>query len=89
MCKTPVIHIFHVCNSGVYPTHGLHVKNYMCSNVYTLYMYYMCTTCVLHMYLHAIHVIHLYVYKCNTPERPHMYYRCSTTGHSGVDQGEL
>ncbi len=31
MCKTPVIHMFHICNTGVYPTYLLHVQNYMCN----------------------------------------------------------
>ncbi len=39
MCKTYVIHMFHTSNIGVYPTHALHVYNYMCNvGVYTTYV---------------------------------------------------
>ncbi len=31
MCKTPVIHMFHICNIGVHPTNILYVYNYMCN----------------------------------------------------------
>ncbi len=42
MCKTPGIHMFHTCNTGVYPTYVLDVLNYMCNTgVYH--------TCVLHV----------------------------------------
>ncbi len=33
MCKTPVLHMFYTCNTGVYVTHVhvLYVLNYMCN----------------------------------------------------------
>ncbi len=55
MCKTPVIHMFHTCNTGIYPTHVLSVE--LCVvPVYILHMYYMCrTTCVV-----PVHILHMY-----------------------------
>ncbi len=29
--KISVIHMLHTCNTGVYPTHILHVQKYMCN----------------------------------------------------------
>ncbi len=43
LCRTPVVHMFHTCNAGVYPTqyHILHVKNYMCNTcVYPTHVLY-------------------------------------------------
>ncbi len=74
--------MFHTCNTSVYPTHVLHVYNYMCNTgVYptpVLHVQkYMCNTGiypthVLHVqnmcitHVYATHVIYLYLYTCNT-----------------------
>ncbi len=69
MCNTPVIHMFHKCNTVAYPTHILHMWNYMSNTgVYPTHVYNMCIT---HVY--ATYVIHLYFYIYNTLKKPHMY----------------
>ncbi len=87
--------MFHTCNIGVYPTHVLHVQDYMCNTgVYPTSVLHCRNTCVKHMYiLHnvmycmcisyvsATHVIHLYFYTCNTHKTTYMYYRCGKIGH--------
>ncbi len=48
MCKTLVIDMFHTYNTGVCPTHVLHMLNYMCNTgVYPTHVYYKCFTHVL------------------------------------------
>ncbi len=59
--------MFHTCNIGIYPTHVIHVQNYMCNigaySTHVLHVYNMCITNVSFK-----HVIHLYFYTCNTPK---------------------
>ncbi len=45
MCKLPVIHKFHTCNTYVSST---------CRNTCVIYMYYMCRT------IHRTHILYMY-----------------------------
>ncbi len=73
MCKTPVIYMFHTCNTDVYPTHVIHVSHYM-YNTGVYPMYYKCKTTwiiqgdIRHMYRTCVeHVYYTCIcYTCNT-----------------------
>ncbi len=67
-----------MCNTGVYPTHVLHVYIYMCNaGVYSNHVLHVYNIYITHV--SARHVIPLYFYTCNTPKSPNIYYMCSTT----------
>ncbi len=53
MCQTLVIHMFHICNTGIYPTHVLHVQNCMYNTgVYPTHVLHMYTiTCVIQVFI--------------------------------------
>ncbi len=72
-----------MCITGGYPTHLLHVYNYMCNTggypTHLLHVYnYMYNTILSLHLLHMLHMYYLYFYTCNTPKTLNMYYRCST-----------
>ncbi len=66
MCKTPVLHMLHICHTGVYPSHVLHVWNYMCyTGIYARLVLHVWNMCITHV--SDTHVIHLYFYRYSIP----------------------
>ncbi len=60
MYKTTVIHMFHTCNTCVYPT-----IYHMCSN-----------SCLCNISIYSIYALHVYTYMCNTSVYPtHVLHR--------------
>ena len=50
-----VLHVFHMCHTGVYPIHVLHMYLCICNAYYMCrIIYYMCIIGVLHMYYRCI-----------------------------------
>ena len=68
-----VVYVFHVCNTGVYPTHALYF--YACDTGVWCRIY-TCITCVKHMYCRCYtHVLE--VYELHHTCIAYVYNRCN------------
>jgi hypothetical protein len=67
---TPVLHVWNMCNRGIYPTHILNMYLHTC--ICVKHMYYMCKTYVMQVYI--LHLYYMFrIYTCITCVK-HMYY---------------